>query len=112
MIITPGVTDDTPQTAVTVNLLEKVLEFRDGTPWTDPYSVRNWEGFTYSPPPNTGPPQNPLPNSIVVRDVQIANDIYFVTGSIDYLWVFGATTYYIRDGFIACCRIDRSFVLL
>ena len=107
MIITPGVTDDTPQTAVTVNLLEKVLEFRDGTPWTDPYSVSNWDGFTYSPPPNTGPPQNPLPNSIVVRDVQIANDIYFVTGSIDYLWVFGATTYYIRDGFIACCRIDK-----
>ena len=112
MIVTPGVTNDTPATAIDVNLFEKVLEFRNGTPWTDPYTLRNWLGFTYSPPPNTGPAQNPLPNSIVIRDVQIGNDMYFVTGSIDYLWVspdFGAgtTTYYIRDGFFACCRIDK-----
>jgi|TARA_B100001778_G_scaffold115920_2_gene95119 hypothetical protein len=107
MIVTPGVTDDTPQTALDVNLFEKVLELRDGTPWVDPYTARNWEGFTYSPPPNTGPPQNPLPNSIVIRDVQIGNDIMFVTGSIDYLWVFNATTYYIRDGFFACCRLGK-----
>ena len=111
MIVTPGVTNDTPATAIDVNLFEKVLEFRNGTPWTDPYTLRNWLGFTYSPPPNTGPAQNPLPNSIVIRDVQIGNDMYFVTGSIDYLWggaVIGlGTTYYIRDGFFACCRIDK-----
>ena len=111
MIITPGVTDDTPQTALDVNLFEKVLEFRDATPWSDPYTLRNWLGFTYSPPPNTGPAQNPLPNSIVIRDVQIGNDIMFVTGSIDYLWGGAAiglgTTYYIRDGFFACCRLDK-----
>ena len=112
MIVTPGVTNDTPATAIDVNLFEKVLEFRNGTPWTDPYTLRNWLGFTYSPPPNTGPAQNPLPNSIVIRDVQIGNDMYFVTGSIDYLWVSpdigaGTTTYYIRDGFFACCRIDK-----
>jgi len=72
MIVTPGVTNDTPATAIDVNLFEKVLEFRNGTPWTDPYTLRNWLGFTYSPPPNTGPAQNPLPNSIVIRDVQSA----------------------------------------
>lgn len=111
MIVTPGVTDDTPQTALDVNLFEKVLEFRDTTPWTDPYTLRNWLGFVYSPPPNTGPAQNPLPNSIVIRDVQIGNDIMFVTGSIDYTWggapVGLGTTYYIRDGFFACCRLDK-----
>jgi len=111
MIVTPGVTDDTPQTALDVNLFEKVLEFRDTTPWPDGYSQRNWLGFTYSPPPNTGPAQNPLPNSIVIRDVQIGNDIMFVTGSIDYLWggapVGLGTTYYIRDGFVAFCRLDK-----
>ena len=68
-------------------------------------------GFVYSPPPNTGPAQNPLPNSIVIRDVQIGNDIMFVTGSIDYTWggapVGLGTTYYIRDGFFACCRLDK-----
>jgi len=106
MIVTPGVTDDTPQTALTVNLLEKVLEFRDTTPWTDPYTLRNWDGFAYSPPPNTGF-QNPLPNSIVIRDTKIANDIYFVTGSIDYIWVFRGINYLIRDGFFACCRLDK-----
>ena len=71
MIITPGVTDDTPQTALDVNLFEKVLEFRDTTPWTDPYTLRNWLGFVYSPPPNTGPAQNPLPNCFFILDFQI-----------------------------------------
>ena len=109
MIVTPGVTDDTPQTALDVNLFEKLLEFRDTTPWSDPYTLRNWAGFIYSPPPNTGPAQNPLPNSIVIRDVQIGNDIMFVTGSIDYIWgdSLGLTPEYIRDGFFACCRLDK-----
>ena len=96
----PAVTDDTPPTAVTENFLRKVLEYRDANPWPDAFSQRNWEGFAFGP-------NNPLTNTIVVRDTAIANDIYFVTGSINYMWVYGPTTHYIKDGFMACCRLDK-----
>jgi len=96
----PAVTDDTPPTAVTENFLRKVLEYRDANPWEDAFSQRNWQGFTFGT-------NNPLTNTIVVRDTAIANDIYFVTGSINYLWVYGPTTHYIKDGFMACCRLDK-----
>ena len=96
----PPVTDDTPPTAVTENFLRKVLEYRDANPWPDAFSQRNWEGFAYGP-------NNPLTNTIVVRDTAVANDIYFVTGSINYMWAYGPTTHYIKDGFMACCRLDK-----
>jgi len=80
--------------------LRKVLEYRDTNPWPDGFSQRNWEGFAYGP-------NNPLTNTIVVRDTAVANDIYFVTGSINYMWVYGPTTHYIKDGFMACCRLDK-----
>ena len=115
MIVTPGVTDDTPQTAITINLLERVLEYRLGplpVAWPDAYTTANMSGFAYRDPGQAQP--NPIPQSIVVRETKIANDIYFVTGTIDYRWFFDQYGFAaagpevpIRDGFFACCRLDK-----
>ena len=69
-------------------------------------------GFSWRDPGNPRP--NPIPQSIVVRETKIANDIYFVTGTIDYRWFFDQYGFGaaqpevpIRDGFLACCRLDK-----
>ena len=58
---------------------------------------------------DTGTSASPLTNTIIVHKTLIANDIYFVTGEIQYLYVYpgDSTTLWIKDGFFACCRLGK-----
>ena len=102
MIITPTISDETG--TVAQNFLRQAIinESMKG----DNFSIRNWDGVSIA---DTGTSASPLTNTIIVHKTLIANDIYFVTGEIQYLYVYpgDSTTLWIKDGFFACCRLGK-----
>jgi len=106
MIITPTISDDTATYAQ--NFLRQVII--NETMKQDGYSALNWEGVQLT---DTGFAASPFTNTIIIHKTLIANDIYFVTGELQYIYVspLDGSTYYNKDGFMACCRLGKISTL-
>lgn len=102
MIITPTISDDTA--TYSQNFLRQVII--NETMKQDTNSLQNWTGVTIT---DTGVSASPITNSIIIHKTMIANDIYFVTGEIQYLFtspIDGVGSIQ-KDGFMACCRLGK-----